>query len=1212
VRLEKLQMRGFKTFADSTQLEFGAGVTAIVGPNGVGKSNIADAVLWVLGEQGHRVLRVESAEAVIFVGSENRRALGMAEVVLTLDNSDYALASEYSQIEITRRLFRTGKSEYLLNRNQVRLRDIRDLLVDSGLGTDSYALVGQGEIDAILSARPEDRRELLEEVAGVRKYRIRRTEAERKLANTEDNLTRVCDIIYELRAQREPLEKQAEIARQYKGLAERLHQIQRDLLAAEYETRRERRGGIVNDLAVIQADLQATRNQISVLEAEYEQSSTQATALADQLDDLRRRAADAEREWDRRRNAQAVAAEKLRSVGERREQLEQGLKQAQQRRKEAQNALHKLEQNQSRHQDALDKEKRRLTELATSYQESEARHRQDTAQRESLHNRRSELSGEAAAADREVTALQSLQVEVDERIERLSQQQAQLEQQRDQLQTRLAELREENEALQQGTEDIRRRLREARVQHTALVTTLREHRRKRDLLAEAVAAGESRQALLRELARAHEGYAEGPRALLDAGQAGELSGVVGVLADLLDVPGRLEAAVEAGLGDRLQWVLVASEDEARRCIAYLRENRLGRATVLATNVPPPSFASRASAGVSRTAEGVLGTIESLVRYPKKMKHVLDHVLGDVVIVEDLETAARIRHTLTGAVRLVTLSGEVVGPLGEVTAGNLDEGVQQSFKRQRQLAELEGSLQGLRDCLARMWETEEELERRDQELADSVHDWETQLVEADKQATGLEGELGHTADRFRAAKAAYQELVEEIAAVRERCQSIDTRLAETQRQHRGLLHELEQLNGELSGLASEQVIDQSREKLREKLTAVQVKVAELEEKFRSTQLLAQQQQQELSRAEQEVADYQAQSAQLDEIEQAARQALQLDEGETTQLEQQAVTLREQADACQQQVSELRHSMAELELGRRKLGDLREEQTERLHRLELRETRHDSELEHLVEELREVYELTPEQALAQRPEDFNLTQSRREAKQLKEEIRALGYVNVSAIEECERLWDRENYLNSQVDDLKQARNDLEQVIAEIDETAKDVFLKSFGQVAEAFDDLFRWLFGGGSTRLELTDPQDPLNSGVEVIIQQPGRRSQNLMALSGGEKALTALALLFAMIRVKPAPFCILDEIDAALDAANSQRFGELLMDFAEDSQFIIITHNPETMEIADTLHGVTMEQPGVSKLISVELAEAQKEAERWAASNADRVQEPVPDVESAPA
>ncbi len=1195
MRLEKLQMRGFKTFADKTELEFGPGITAIVGPNGVGKSNIADAVLWVLGEQGTIPLRVENAEGVIFAGSEDRRPLGMAEVGLTLDNSDGTLDSEYSEIEIGRRLFRTGKSEYLINRDRVRLSDVRDLLVDSGLGTDSYALVGQGKIEAILSAHSEDRRELIEEVAGVRKYRIRRSQAERKLSDAEDNLIRIRDIIHELRTQREPLEQQAKVARRYKKLSARLHELQRGLLAADYNERRQRRGAILNDIAVVKADLQATGNQLSSLEAQYEQDIAQVDKLTTRLEELRNQRREAQHELDRRRNARAVASEKLRSINEQRQHIEEQRRQAQQRLQQLRTEIDKLGKLQADQQEQLKAQQSKLAALRKAVAEREEEHRAILARKEQVLQQHSELSGQVAEVENEVFTLQGLQSELDERIQLLAGQQQRVEHQRNELQNSIEELRRQQETLEQQREKLSRQLRETRQQHAALINTLREHRRKRDHLAEAVAADESRQALLEELQRDHEGYAEGPRALLEAARSGKLSGVQGLIADFLDVPRRLEVAVEAGLGAQLQWVLVSSEQDVQRCVKYLQEHNLGRATVIATNMPIPGFAARTTVGVGRTVRGVHGTLDSLLSYPRKLSRVLDYLLGDVLVIDDLEVATRLRPMLAGPVKMVTLHGEVVGPAGQISAGSLAGDVQHSFDRRREVAAIEEHLQQLRSCLAAMWEVEERLEGQSQQVGERVQALEKQLGEIDKQLAGIEGDLRHAGDRFRAAQSAYQEIAEEISVLRERRQQADNRCSEAEGRRLALTHQLQGNERELAELPSVEATEQSLENSREQLIVVRVKVAELEEKVRSSAALADRQQRELRRVEQEIADYERELVELDEAEKQTRDALQFDESKDAELERHIQQIAEQAESCQAALAELRGSTSQVGAIRRKLLDLREEQSEELHRLELRQAREDAEIEHIVGELKEVYELTPQQAMQQQPEDFDIKSARSEAARLKRQIRELGYVNVSAIEECERLQDRENYLASQLEDLRQACDDLESVIAEIDRTAKETFLASFEQVAEAFDDLFKWLFGGGSTRLELTDPENPLDSGVEVIIQQPGRRFQNLMALSGGEKAMTALALLFAMIRVKPSPFCFLDEIDAALDAANSRRFAELLQDFAKDSQFVIITHNPETMEVADRLHGVTMEQPGVSKLISVKLSEAQREAERWAAA-----------------
>jgi len=1211
VHLEKLQMRGFKTFADKTELEFEPGITAIVGPNGVGKSNIADAVLWVLGEQGTIPLRVKSAEGVVFAGSENRRPLGMAEVTLTLDNSDGTLDSEYSEIEIGRRLFRTGKSEYLINREKVRLSDIRDLFVDSGLGADSYALVGQGEIDAILSAHPEDRRELFEEVAGVRKYRIRRSRAERKLADTQDNLVRIRDIIHELQTQREPLEQQAKVARRYKEYAERLHELQRGLLAIDYNRRRQQRGAILNDIAVVNADLQTTRNELSSLEAEYEQNVVRVDKLAEQLEKLRTQQREAQRELDRRRNAQAVASEKLRGISEQRQHLERQREQAQQRYQQLQTEIGKLEQSQARQQRQLAEEQDKLADLKKAVAKHEEEYRATLARREQAQQHHTELSSQLAEVENEVAALQGLRGELDERIQRLVDQQRQFERQRSELQDSIEQLRGQQAAQAEQKQELGRQLREARQQYAALTDTLREHRHKRDRLGEAVAADESRQMLLEELQRDHEGYAEGPRALLEAARNGQISGVQGIVADFLDVPRHLEVAVEAGLGDRLQWVLVSSEEDLQRCREYLQENNLGRATIIAVNTPLPSFAVHMTTGLGRTIRGVQGTLASLLSYPRKLARVLNYLLGDVLVIDDLEVATRLRPMLTGPVKMVTLNGEVVGPAGEISAGRLAGDVQRSLDRRREVTALEEHLSELRSYLAQMWETEEQLERQGQRLAERVKTLERQFGEFDKQTTAIEGDLRHTGDRFRAVQTAYQEVTEEISALEERRQQADSRCTEAEGQRLALIHQLEGNEQELAGLPASDAAEHSLAERREQLIAARVSVAELEEKVRSSVAMLEQHKQELNRVEQEIADYNRQLAGLDQAEMQARDALQCDESEDRKLEQRVRQLGEEVENCQRELVAMRDITSQVEATRRKLLDLREEQSAQLHRLELRQAREDSELEHIVAELEEVYELTPEQAAQQQPKQFDEKAARSEAARLKRKIRELGYVNVSAIEECERLQDRENYLSSQLEDLRRARDDLESVIAEIDETAKATFLASFKQVAEAFDDLFKWLFGGGSTRLEMTDPENPLDGGVEVIVQQPGRRFQNLMALSGGEKAMTGLALLFAMIRVKPTPFCFLDEIDAALDAANSRRFAELLRNFAKSSQFIIITHNPETMEVADRLHGVTMEQPGVSKLISVKLSEAQREAERWANAEATVAASSGADKQSAP-
>jgi len=651
--------------------------------------------------------------------------------------------------------------------------------------------------------------------------------------------------------------------------------------------------------------------------------------------------------------------------------------------------------------------------------------------------------------------------------------------------------------------------------------------------------------------------------------------------------------VEAALNDRLQWVLVETEQHVRQCLEYLEEHQAGRATLLATSPPPTRLAGRTPVAVGRSS-GVLGTAASLLRYPRQLAHVFELLLADIVIVEDLDTAYQIRPRLTGATRLVTLRGEVIGPAGQVTGGSVNRVATMTFNRHHELEQIDRQLGELRTYLAQMWHKEEELEAHQQQETEWVQERSEELTAVEKQISQVEGEITHVADRLRAAAAARDDIEEEIQQVKERLQAVSSRAAEAERMQRGLGHEVEELDGKLNKLQSQQPMRQQLETRQEELTAAKVQLAELQEKDRSATAMLNQTQQELARVEQQIEHAQGQLVQLQEEQSELTETLQSQDGQTEDLEQQAADLREQMAQTRHQLAKLREATSDLEVARRHLEQLREEKTEEAHRLELAMAREDSQLEQTIEQLQDIYELTPDQACQQQPSDFSRQATSRQANQLREQIRALGYVNIGAIQQCERLKQREDFLSAQLDDLHQAREDLRQIIAEIEEVAEKLFRESFEQVAAAFQELFQRLFGGGATRLELTDPENPLDGGVEVIVQLAGRRQQNLLLLSGGEKALTALALLLAMIKVRPSPFCVLDEIDATLDAPNTEKFTALLRDFAQYSQFIVITHNPTTMEAADVLYGVTMQEPGVSQVISVELSEAQREAEQRAA------------------
>jgi len=1188
VYLKRLEMRGFKSFADRTEFEFGPGLTAIVGPNGVGKSNVADAILWVLGEQSNRAIRTQTSQDVIFAGAEERSPLGMAEVRLLLDNSHGVLPVDFTEVEVCRRLYRTGESEYGINSSSCRLRDIHELFVDTGVGQAAYSLVGQGEIDAILSVRSEDRRELMEEVAGIGKYRRRRRKAQRQLEATEANARRISDIIYELSSQREPLERQAEKARQYRELDDRLRGVELRLLALDYRRRHQRLGELSNEQEVGRADAEGTRSRLNTIETETERTAAELHRLERELSRLREEAREAEREAERTERAHAVTEEKLRASVERIEDLEASGRDAASRTDELAGRVERLRAQHGDVQGRVEETTREMERRRGDLQERE-RLRQEVGRRlAGLADEREQCARGAESLLREAEAMESLQQELLERVQRLESQQAALSSQAEDARDRLAEGSERRDELAARVNEARARLDELSCRHESLTRTLREHRAKRDILAGAATAAETRLALLTELDESHEGFEDSVRVVLEAAEQGRLDGVKGVVGALLDVPARHEAAIEAALGERLQWIVVDTPEQALAGVEFCREQGLGHATFL----PLSSLTSLGPSTATAAGEGCIGIASRLVRAPQEVRQAVDYLLGDCVLVEDLETGLRHLRRSGWRSRAVTVDGELIERGGAVRGGSRPEDVVQVFSRKREIERVSEELAQLRRALAAVWQCEEQLEREADRLSaeseaasDLLSDRRTELSEAER-------DLVHTRDQAEAARAASEEIDSEVHALTERLEATGGRRQDLTHRAEELQGRVAELDQRIEAVSGEQLSASEIEERRRALTESEVALAALREKERSLQELLSHTEEQLARAREDAAAAEETrermtariSALQEELEQTARTL--------AEQRERARKLREVVGQRTEAVDQLRDHSEQLEASGRELRRILESQQERAQHAEVVLTREQAQLESIRERLADVYEVTPAQALEQLgDEEPSRQKMARDVNALKREIRALGHVNLSAIDECERLTAREEFLREQREDLEQARADLLEIIDEIDSAAEKQFLETFEQIGVAFDETFTTLFGGGRTELYLTNEDDPLESGVEIFAQPQGKRQKHLSLLSGGERAMTALALLFAMLKVKPSPFCVLDEIDAALDATNTDRFVRLLDEFAERSQFIIITHNPRTMEAVDLLHGVTMQEPGVSQRISVELADAQEQARR---------------------
>ncbi len=1188
--LKSLELHGFKTFADHTVFDFGEGITAVVGPNGVGKSNVADAVMWVLGEQSTRALRTATARDVIFAGSNGRRPRNFAEVSLTMDNSDGALGIDFAEVTVTRRVYRDGQGEYMINRAKCRLKDIADLFMDTGIGKQAYSIVTQGQIDAVLSIRSEDRRELIEEVAGVQKYRRRRRDALRKLEATEANITRVRDIIHELEQQRAPLAEQAEVARRYKALMGELQELELDLLVVDYARQRERLGRLAHDQQVIQADLASARAQDSKMQAEEEGLQQEAAAIAERMEGVRAEAARLEAQADKALGAKAVADERLRSLAERREILSRRIETSQARLEANGRQAQELGQRKRDLEHVVQGARAALREAETALAERRSLLAQRQHDADQAREERMRLAGQAVAARSEKQTLESLEEEITERLAHINERHEQVQAASDELQQALGEAEKrlrDGEAALRGLEAEAARDRQA---YQEALRLRNDHEARRDLLEQHMSSLRARADLLSQLVVSEHGDASGVPAVRRASQEGKLAGIRGTVGEFLEVPARYENAVEAALGDRVNWVITNTHEEALSAARYLKEKQAGRATffplISIGAVSPPISATLAS-----NTEDVIGVAARLVKYPKELRRVYECLLGDAVVAATLDGAEVLFKRHGAAVRFVTLEGECLDRGGAVRGGLEAGEFATAWDRQREIDRIGATLKGLEAPAGRMRRIADACEVETERLAAGIAERDQDIIARRSETAVAHRDAGHLRRQL-------DETNETLAMLAREQETLGARLERARAEQQERAADAQRLAAEADARitdveqaeAAAAEAQQAAEVTAADVTAASVTFAEAEERVRSAEAALERNRQTADELERELASDNEAYAAIDDLEAQAQAegAEQLAVAEDKRA--QAAAHAEQLHELRELADRLREQTAALAASRGDVAQACNDLRERLHQTEISRTRAESELAHIAERLQDGYELTPEEAAKKHGGAINRTQVDRRVRELKGELRAMGEVNTGAIEEYERLKAREDFLNGQREDLEAAKADLLTIIAEIDEKTTAAFLEAFDAVSREFDDIFKRLFDGGHTELILTDPQNVLDTGVEVVVQMPGKRVQNLLSLSGGERALTATALLFAMLRVRPAPFCFVDEVDAPLDEANVERFARIMREFAKDSQFVIITHNGLTMETADRLVGITMEEPGISKTIAIKLEDAIAQAE----------------------
>ncbi|MGE5552366.1 MAG: chromosome segregation protein SMC [Betaproteobacteria bacterium] len=1184
--LRQISLHGFKSFADRLEMTFEPGITAIVGPNGSGKSNIADAVRWVLGESNARELRGSRMEDVIFAGSARRRSLGLAEVTLVLDNRDGFLPLEFAEVSVTRRLYRSGDSEFLLNHTPCRLKDIQELFLDSGVGRNTYALLSQAEIEAVLSAHPEERRRLFEEAAGVAKFRAKKTEALRKLAETEQNLARVGDILGELSAQIAPAREKARRAERHAELSAELRQVEVALLAGELqeaqrwveeaaeECARWERATAETLSALHQADARVVQARLAVANAETarEDAARQVLELATELERVEgelRMARERRQRWSdehaRLTTALGELAGQLEAAAARAAGLEQDSAVSEGQLAEARaaavakaEALRTATAEVQRREDELDQKKSELIEAMNEAAQLRNELRGLEASREARESHRERLAQAEAEAQ---AAVEEARCALERAKERWQQAQ-------EATGRRKEELRRAEQAAAAEAEQLRR-LDEQRREAEAEVARLR-----------------SRYQVLSDWQRNRESYAEGPRAVLAAKETGRLSGILGTVADLLRVPAEVERAIETALGASLQDVVVQDEEAARRGVHFLKETAAGRATFLPLALlrPRPVGPRERREVAAVGGAGFLGVASELVEYPAEVQPAVEYLLGRVLVTRDLETALRVGRASGLRYLVVTVEGDVVRPGGAVTGGR-EERSRGFLRRQREVAEVEQALRRLEEQQVRLKAKAEELRQRTAERRKEQAALEQAWREQQEEAAAAEREVAVRESELHQAEGAAERVRRELVAleggsgeVRER--DLHTRLAVVEAARQSLEEAIARETGELREAVWR------REEAAEALTAARILLAEREKDAAAAQGEVRRAQAEVEAVRREVA---AAGAQAVELEQRMVES----EEQMTRLERQREDLgRRRAEAesrtaeLNRERSTLNETLAAAEAEADQARRHRDEVQQAAQEADLQRAKAELQAESIAARLQAEWGVERAGALAlpSIPAKERAGAAER-AETLRRRLKALGTVDPAAIGEYAALSERYDFLSRQYADLTAARESLTAALAEIETTTVRRFSETFAAVRDEFSALFRRVFGGGQATLHLTDPENPAESGIEVEAQPPGKRNQSLLALSSGERTMTALALLFAMMRVRPAPFCVLDEVDAALDEANLERFVGLLREFAAEVQFIVITHRRPTMEAAGVLYGVTMEEPGTSRLVSVRLAEA---------------------------
>ncbi|MCD8037107.1 MAG: chromosome segregation protein SMC [Clostridiales bacterium] len=1185
--LKELDLQGFKSFPEKVKLEFNKGITAVVGPNGSGKSNISDAVRWVLGEQKPKSLRGGKMEDVIFAGTAARKPVGFAEVSMTIDNTDKKIPVEYSEIKITRRVYRSGESGYLINGTECRLKDIYELFMDTGIGRDGYSIIGQGKIDEILSNKSGDRRQLFEEAAGIVKYKNRRNEAEAKLEKEQQNLVRITDIISEIESKIEPLEKQAEKAKKYLELYGRIKEADIMLFKINGEKLEKSIGEVTGLIENSNIDIADNEEKLEKLKAEAESIKANSQGMSVRIEQINRDIADLSGEIEKNDGICRLTAEQIRNIDASSERLKGEGEETKSKAEENAKAISDLTEVLKKADEDIESMKALLGEKEKALS---ILLEKQTEREEKIEDYKSEMiekikrtANIKSTIERTEAVLEQYQARKKQLLQDRADTQNRLKDKR--IQAKSAELRAESSA--ENAEDIKSeiaRLESRKAAVMKIVSIIDEGLSEKT---QKLAEKESKLRVLTDMEKEHDGYYKSVKAILRLrdGENPDFKGVRGAVAQLLKTDEKYETAIETALGGTLQSIVVEKESDAKTAVNYLKKNQLGRATFL-----PMATVKGRTLGAEKSVilgeKGVIAAASDIVKYDKEYAGIAESLLGRIVVIDTMENAIAFARKYKQGYRLVTLDGELFMPGGAITGGSTgrrDGGV---FGRKREMDSLKTETESLKAAcegltaekdknLSKAEEYDEEIEDKKEEAKEADIDY----ITANQELERIKKETEEYDEKLKAIETEESRLEEQSSAAEEERQKAKEELLSTE-------NEISELQNMLNEYKENSESGKSgRDIAAEEITALKVDISSASERRQA--------------AADNMERLNAEKASLAEKIESISAEIEANAVQKEEKQALADKAAENTVSSRKRKKEKEQELEKVSEDRRKENDRLSAQEEKLNtcrdtilkyknelvRLEAKAEKLSEERKHLNDDMWESYEITYPEAVKIQLSDEPVSEISKRARELKSEIKSLGAVNVHAVDEYKETKERYEFLTKQKNDIIDAEEKLKGIIHDLSGLMEKQFREKLEIISENFNEVFREMFGGGRAYLKLSDEDDVLESGIEIIAQPPGKNLQNMTLLSGGERALTAIAILFSILKMKPSPFCILDEIEAALDDANVQRFGDYLKRFSEDTQFIVITHRKGTMEAADVLYGVTMQEQGISKIVSVKFDEA---------------------------